>query len=305
MKISTGFRHIREGAKNVIRNGWMTFASVSSISISLFILGVFLLLTLNVNHIAKQIENQVEIKVYLEVNTPQTQVDSLEKDIKANPEVKSVKFVSKEEGLVYLRQKLGESGKELLDGFEGDNNPLNDAFTVEVNDPHNVAATADKISALNVGQDPKPIYKVSYGKGTVETMFRITQIVRYIGFGLVILLSVTAIFLIANTIKVTIIARRKEISIMKLVGATNSFIRWPFFIEGALLGFFGSVIPVVLLLVGYYNLLNLNQMNLNLLMIQFKPFDEVSYTLTLLLLGIGIVIGIWGSLISVRKFLRV
>lgn len=305
MKINTVFRHIREGSKNVIRNGWMTFASVSSISISLFILGVFLLLTLNVNHIAKQIENQVEIQVYLEVNTSQAQIDSLEKDIKSISEIKNVKFVSKEEGLIYLRDRLGVSGKELLDGFEGDNNPLNDAFTVEVDDPHNVAAVADKISALNQGKDPKPIYKVSYGKGTVETMLKITEIVRYIGFGLVILLSITAVFLIANTIKVTIIARRKEISIMKLVGATNAFIRWPFFIEGALLGFFGAMIPIVLLLVGYWNLLHLNQMSLSVMMIQLIPFDEVSYTLTALLLGIGVFIGIWGSLISVRKFLRV
>jgi cell division transport system permease protein len=305
MKINTGLRHIREGSKNVIRNGWMTFASVSSISISLFILGVFLLLTLNVNYIAAQIEKQIEIRVYLEVNTPQTEIDALERDMKAIPQVKAVKFVSKEEGLVYLREKLGESGRELLNGFEGDNNPLNDAFTIEVDDPRNVAIVADKVSALNLDKDPKPIYKVNYGKGTVETMFKVTEIIRYIGLGIVILLSVTAIFLIANTIKVTILARRREIAIMKLVGATNSFIRWPFFIEGALLGFFGSVIPVVLILVGYWNLLHLAGMNLNLMMIQLKPFNEISTTLTVLLLGIGIVIGIWGSLLSVRKFLRV
>jgi cell division transport system permease protein len=305
MKTSTGIRHLREGTKNIVRNGWMTFASVSSIAISLFILGVFLLLTLNVNYIADQIEKQVEIRVYLEVNTPQDQIDSLEKDMKAIPQVKTVKFVSKEEGLVYLREKLGDSGKELLDGFDGDNNPLNDAFTVEVDDPRNVAAVADQISALNLGQDPKPIYKVNYGKGTVEMMFKVTQIIRYIGFGIVILLSLTAVFLIANTIKITIIARRKEIAIMKLVGATNSFIRWPFFIEGALLGFFGSVIPVGIILIGYWNLLNLQGLNLNLMLIQLKPFNEISYTLTFLLLGIGMVIGIWGSLLSVRKFVRV
>jgi cell division transport system permease protein len=283
----------------------MTFASVSSMAISLFILGVFLLLTLNVNYITAQIEKQVEIRVYLEVNTPQDQVAALEKDMKAIPEVKTVKFVSKEEGLVYLRDKLGESGKELLDGFEGENNPLNDAFTIEVDDPRNVGAVADKITALNAGKEPKPIYKVNYGKGTVETMFRVTEIIRYIGLGIVILLSVTAVFLIANTIKVTILARRREIAIMKLVGATNSFIRWPFFIEGALLGFFGSVIPIAILLTGYWNLLNLDGLNLNLMMIKFKPFDEISYTLTILLLGIGMAIGIWGSLLSVRKFLRV
>jgi cell division transport system permease protein len=305
MKISTVTRHIREGTKSVVRNGWMTFASVSSISISLFILGIFLLLTLNVNYIATQIEKQVEIRVYLEVNTPQGQIDSLEREMKDIPEVKTVKFVSKEEGLVYLRDKLGESGKALLEGFEGDNNPLNDAFTIEVDDPHNVAAAADKISALNAGKDPKPIYKVSYGKGTVETMFKVTQVVRYVGLGIVVLLSITAIFLIANTIKLTILARRKEISIMKLVGATNSFIRWPFFIEGALLGFIGSFIPIAILLVGYWNLMNANQLDLSLLLIKLLPFNEVAYTLGGLLLGIGMVIGIWGSMISVRKFLRV
>ncbi|MBD0384143.1 permease-like cell division protein FtsX [Paenibacillus sedimenti] len=305
MKISTVSRHLREGTKNVIRNGWMTFASISSISISLFILGIFVLITLNVNDIANQIEKQVEINVYLEVNTPQSQIDMLESQIKGIPEVKTIKFVSKEEGLVYLRGKLGESGKALLEGFDGDNNPLNDAFTVEVDDPRNVAAVADQISALNVGKDPKPIYKVNYGKGTVEALFKVTEIVRWVGFGIVILLSFTAVFLIANTIKITILARRKEIAIMKLVGATNSFIRWPFFIEGALLGFIGSVIPIGLILGGYWKLMNTGSLDLSLMMIKLTPFSDISFTLTALLLGIGMVIGVWGSLISVRKFLRV
>lgn len=283
----------------------MTFASISSIAISLFILGIFVLITLNVNDIASQIEDQVEINVYLEVNTPQNQITELQTQIQGLQGVKTIKFVSKEEGLVYLRQKLGESGKALLDGFEGENNPLNDAFTVEVDDPRNVAVVADQISALNADKDPKPIYKVNYGKGTVEALFKVTQIVRWVGFGIVILLSFTAVFLIANTIKITILARRKEISIMKMVGATNSFIRWPFFIEGALLGFVGSLIPAVVILGGYWKLLNLSSLNLNLLMIELTPFGKIAPTMIALLLGIGIVIGVWGSLISVRKFLRV
>ncbi|MGG1552388.1 permease-like cell division protein FtsX [Paenibacillus ferrarius] len=305
MKISTLARHLREGTRNVIRNGWMTFASISSIAISLFILGIFVLITLNVNDIASQIEKQVEINVYLEVNTPQDQITALKTKIEAIPEVKSIKFVSKQEGLVYLREKLGESGKSLLDGFEGDNNPLNDAFTVEVDDPRNVAAAANQISALNNGQDPKPIYKVNYGKGTVETLFKVTRVVRWIGIGIVLLLSFTAVFLIANTIKITILARQREISIMKLVGATNSFIRWPFFIEGALLGFVGSFVPTAIILAGYWKLLNTSSLNLNLLMIKLTPFENIAPTLLVLLLGLGIVIGVWGSLISVRKFLRV
>ncbi|MZQ85746.1 FtsX-like permease family protein [Paenibacillus sp. 5J-6] len=305
MKISTFSRHLREGTRNVVRNGWMTFASISSIAISLFILGIFVLITLNVNDIASQIEDQVEINVYLEVNTPQDQITELQAQIQGIQGVKTIKFVSKEEGLVYLRQKLGESGKALLDGFEGENNPLNDAFTVEVDDPRNVAVVADQISAINTGKDPKPIYKVNYGKGTVEALFKVTQIVRWVGFGIVILLSFTAVFLIANTIKITILARRKEISIMKMVGATNSFIRWPFFIEGALLGFVGSLIPALIILGGYWKLLNLSSLNLNLLMIELTPFEQIAPTMIALLLGIGIVIGVWGSLISVRKFLCV
>jgi cell division transport system permease protein len=305
MRISTTARHFREGGKNVIRNGWMSFASISSISISLFILGIFLLLTLNVNYLAEQIESQVEIRVYLEVDTPQDVIQLLEKEIKALPEVSQVKFVSKGEGLIYLREKLGDSGKQLLDGFDGDNNPLNDSFTIEVAEPRAVGNVAQQISSLNSGKAAKPIYRVSYGQGTVETMFKVTQIVRNVGLVLVAGLALTAMFLIANTIKLTIIARRREIAIMKLVGATNSFIRWPFFIEGALLGIIGSVIPVGILLYGYWQLMISTQLDLNLLMIKLLPFSEIYFKMSCLLLGIGIMIGIWGSTLSVRKFLRV
>jgi cell division transport system permease protein len=296
---------MREGGKSLIRNGWMTFASVSAISISLFILGIFLLLTLNVNYLADQIESQVEIRVYLEVNTPQSQIDALQSAIAAIPEVSKVEFVSKEEGLKFLREKLGESGKSLLEGFEGDNNPLNDSFTVEVTDPHQVAVAAGKILALNDGKDTKSIYKVNYGQGTVETLFKITHVIRNVGLLLVACLALTAMFLISNTIKLTIHARQREISIMKLVGATNGFIRWPFFVEGVLLGVIGSLIPVALLLYGYRELTGVSQVELSLLMMRLKPFDEVSQIVSTLLISIGMVIGVWGTILSVRKFLRV
>jgi cell division transport system permease protein len=305
MKISTFFRHLREGFKNVARNGWMSFASISSISISLFILGVFLLLSLNVNYLAEQIEKQVEIRVYLEVNTPKEQIAVLQKDIEELPGVSKVIFVSKEEGLKDLKVRLGESGKALLEGFEGENNPLNDSFTVEVAEPREIGAAAQKINLLNAGKVPKPIYKVSYGQGTVETMFKVTSIIRNVGLVLVAGLALTAMFLIANTIKLTILARRREIGIMKLVGATNAFIRWPFFIEGMLLGTVGSVIPVGVLLYGYWELIGSSHLELSMLLIKLLPFEEISYTVAGLLFGIGIMIGVWGSVLSVRKFLRV
>jgi cell division transport system permease protein len=299
-------RHLREGTKNVVRNGWMSFASISSIAISLLILGVFLLLAVNVNYMGQQIEQQVEIRVFLEVNTSQLSITALQNGITGMSQVSKVTFITKAEGLESMRQKMGAEGKPFLEGLDGENNPLNDSFTVQVTDPHEIAVVAAQIEALNLGKSPKPIVKVSYGKGAVESLFKATKIVRNVGLALVACLGLTAMFLISNTIKLTIMARNREIKIMKLVGATNNFIRWPFFIEGALLGFIGSVIPVVILTYGYWKLVTWLQANdTSSFLLRFKPFDQISYTLSILLLGIGVIIGIWGSTISVRKFLKV
>jgi cell division transport system permease protein len=306
MKISTMSRHLREGTKNVVRNGWMSFASISSIAISLLILGIFLLLAVNVNYMGQQIEKQVQIRVFLEVNTTELTITTIQNSISEMAQVSKVTFVSKAEGLQIMRERMGESGKPYLEGLDGANNPLNDSYTVEVRDPHVVAAVAAQINELNQGKSPKPIVKVSYGQGTVESLFKATRIVRNVGLALVGCLGLTAMFLISNTIKLTIMARNREIKIMKLVGATNNFIRWPFFIEGALLGFIGSIIPVIVLTYGYWKLVNWLQMNdTSSFLLKFKPFNEISFALSILLLGIGIVIGIWGSTISVRKFLKV
>ncbi|WP_442602657.1 permease-like cell division protein FtsX [Paenibacillus sp. KN14-4R] len=299
MKIRTLLRHLREGIKSVVRNGWMTFASVASITISLFILGIFLILNLNVNYITSQIEDQVQIQVYLEVELQKNQVDMIGQSMQQMPGVKKVTFISKEQGLQDLKKKLGD----VLEGI--DENPLMDAYTVEVDDPQSVATVADAILALNKDQKVKPIFKVNYGKGTVETLFKITQSIRNAGLIIVALLAFTAIFLIANTIKLTILAREREISIMKLVGATNWFIRWPFFVEGALLGFIGSIIPVGILLYGYWQLENASMLKIKLLLIDFKPFAEISWTIAGLLIALGVLIGIWGSILSVRKSLKV
>jgi cell division transport system permease protein len=305
MKISTVTRHLREGGKNVIRNGWMTFASVSSIAISLFILGLFLLLSLNVNYLSQQIEKQVEIRVFLDVNASKDTVSALQNSIAGMTEVDKITYVSKDEGLKMLREKMGKNGQDYLEGLDGVNNPLNDSFTVDVKEPRQVAVAAKNITDLNDGKSIKPIVKVNYGQGTVENLFKATKIIQNVGLVLVACLALTAMFLISNTIKLTILARNREIKIMKLVGATNGFIRWPFFIEGALLGVFGSLIPVVLLDYAYWALLRSDRLDMSMFMIQFKPYSEVAYPLAGLLLGIGIVIGIWGSTLSVRKFLKV
>ncbi|MFD0714983.1 permease-like cell division protein FtsX [Paenibacillus sp. GCM10027626] len=305
MKISTILRHLREGMKNIARNGWMSFASISSIVTSLFILGSFVLLALNVNNLAAQIESQVEIRVFLQVDVDQAKIDQVRNEIGNISEVKEVRFVSKDEGLDILRKNLGESGDELLEGYEKDKNPLPDSFTVEVFDPQSIAYAAKKIEVINKTDESHPIEGIKYGKGKVETLFKLTNAVRNIGLVIVAGLAVTAMFLISTTIKTTIMARRREISIMKLVGATNHFIRWPFFIEGALIGLIGSVLTTAILLFGYSRLIQVSQFELGLLMIKLAPMKEVWFIVCLLIIGLGTLIGIWGSTLSIRKYLKV
>ncbi|MHA7967339.1 permease-like cell division protein FtsX [Paenibacillus sp. CAU 1782] len=305
MKFSTLLRHIREGLKNIIRNGWMSFASMSSIFISLFILGVFVLLAMNVNMMADQIESKVQIRVFLNTDVDDAKVADLQNTIGNMPEVSKVTFVSKEEGLQILREAMGDENGDWLEGYSDENNPLMVSYTVEVYDPQSVQVVADAIQAINSTDSDEPIYRIKYGQGTVETLFKITNALRYIGLVIVIGLGVTAMLLISNTIKMTIVARRREIGIMKLVGATNAFIRWPFFIEGALIGLVSSVVTSGIMILGYAQLLKLTQTEFSLMLITLVPLKEAALAVSVLIVGIGTLIGILGSTISIRKYLKV
>ncbi|GIO01346.1 permease-like cell division protein FtsX [Brevibacillus laterosporus] len=297
MKISTYGRHVREGVKNLGRNGWMTFASVSAVTITLLILGVFLLLALNVNHMAKLVENQVEIRVFMDVTSDKAVAESLQKQVKALPAVETVTYVPKAQGLKDLREQLGENGK-LLDGLEKEN-PLPDALVVKTKEPKDVDFVAKQVKEMEHIED------VDYGADTVNNLFAATNILRNVGIFFIIGLAFTAMFLIANTIKLTIVARRREIEIMKLVGATNWFIRWPFFVEGLFMGVMGAIIPITILTVGYYYLLQQIRASMYSSMLPLLPMNPFAYQVGLLLIGIGAFIGIWGSMLSVRKFLKV
>ncbi|WP_046216436.1 permease-like cell division protein FtsX [Paenibacillus wulumuqiensis] len=306
MNFSTFLRHMREGFRSVFRNGWMSIASITSIIVSLFILGVFILLVFNVNNLADQADSQVEVNVFLELNVNQDLREELQQQISEMPEVSNIRYIPKDKGLDELRENLGEGGESFLEGYAKENNPLPDAFRVQVIEATTVPFVAQKIEALNTEHVEKPILKVRYGGETVQTLFKVTALIRNIGLILVAALALMAMFLIANTIRVTILARRREISIMKLVGATNQFIRWPFFIEGALLGGIGSVVTIIILFVGYHQLVVASMTSLSLAsMVTLIPLQQIWPWLGGLLLVLGIVIGVWGSTVSIRRFLKV
>lgn len=298
MKGRTIKRHFRESFKTLSRNGWMTFASISAVTVTLLLVGVFAIIMMNLNKVADDIENDVEIKVLIDIiedpNQAKEAEDKLISDIEKLPEVKEVKYSSKENELNLLIEDFGDD----LSLFE-QSNPLRNVLYVKASDPQQTAKVAKKIDALD------NTYEVVYGEGKVEKLFSFLNTSRNVGLILIVGLLFTAIFLISNTIRITIIARRDEIEIMKLVGATNSFVRIPFVLEGMWLGVLGSIIPIAVVSIVYYNVYNVLQPRLHGELVQLLDLSPLLYQVNALILVLGIFIGVWGSFMSVRKFLKI
>jgi cell division transport system permease protein len=239
----------------------------------------------------------VQIRVHIDVAANDEDQQKLKSAIENISEVQSVKFSSKEQELEELIKSMGEDG-QAFKLFEQDN-PLNDVFIVKTKKPQDTMNAAKEIGKLEY------VTKAVYGKGTVEKLFNFIKASRNVGIVLIAGLFFTAVFLISNTIKITIIARRREIKIMRLVGATNNFIRWPFFLEGLWLGILGAILPIILISIAYYNAYEYLAPKLIGNFIQILPYSPFMYQVSGLLLLMGGLIGVWGSVMSVRKFLKV
>ncbi|HZG70870.1 MAG TPA: permease-like cell division protein FtsX [Chondromyces sp.] len=294
MKANTLRRHFRESFKSLSRNGWMTFASISAVTVTLLIVGVFLVLVLNLNKAANDIENDVEIRVHIELAATEEDKQLLEERITNLPEVESVTYSSKEEELQSLIKDMGDE----FALFKQDN-PLYDVFIVKAKRPADTPKTAQKIERFD------SIETVIYGEKKVEKLFQVLETGRNVGLVLSLGLLFTAMFLISNTIKITIFARRKEIEIMRLVGATNWFIRWPFLLEGLWLGLLGSIIPILTVVIGYKYVEEAVNESLRGHFIQLLDYFPFVLQVSGIILLIGAFIGMWGSLLSVRKFLKI
>lgn len=297
MKARTLRRHLKETVKNLGRNGWMTFASVSAVTVTLTLVGVFFVIMMNLNEVANSIEEDVEIRVHIDLAATDQDQQALKQKIVGLPQVKSVTFSPKEEELNSLIGSLGDEGKAYK-LFEQDN-PLYDVFVVKTKDPQQTMSVAKQIEKFEYAAS------VKYGQGMVENLFRFLNVSRNVGIVLIIGLLFTAMFLISNTIKITIVARRREIEIMRLVGATNGFIRWPFFIEGLFIGILGSVIPIALIGTLYKSAYDYLAPKLEGNFIQLLEFNPFFYQVAGILILLGALIGMWGSMMSVRKFLKI
>lgn len=295
MKLRTGEYFIAEVFRSLRRNNWMTFASIGTVTVSLFVLGVFLILVLNMNRLAGMLESQVQISVYLEDHLTDREKRQIEYDITSLQGIDTVKYVDRDEAKTHLQERLGDQ-KYLLDALS-DDNPLPDAFEVTVTTPAVVESAASAISAMSGVEEAK------YGQDVIEHLFDITRLMRIFGLVLMLLLGAATLFIIANTIRLTVFARRKEIAIMKYVGATDWFIRWPFLLEGIVLGCFGGIIAAVALRSFYAAMAA--QIYSTLAFFPLLPQYPFMNYVTLAILGSGIVIGAIGSLISLKRFLKV
>lgn len=293
MKARTAGRHVRESLKSLGRNSWMTFASVSAVTVTLLLVGVFIVIMMNLNQLADNLENDVEIKVIADPAANHEQVKKLEKEVIQTPGVAEVVYSSRDQELDKMIKSFGDE----LNLYK-QSNPLGDAFYVRAEDPHQTAAIAKKIDTYD------NIYQVEYGEGKIDKLFNVLTMSRNIGLALILALLFTAMFLISNTIRLTIVARGREIEIMKLVGATNGFVRIPFVLEGALLGVLGSIIPMAVISFSYYELYAQWEPRLQNELFQLLSATPFILQVNALLLFMGVFIGVWGSFMSVRKFLR-
>ena len=292
MKLSTSEYFIKEVYTSFKRNIWMTLASIFTVVLSLFILGFFSIVILNLNKMADTLESQVQISVYLKDDLSQEEIDETKETLSKIEGLQDIKFTTREEAMKNFKERLGDQ-QFLLDALD-DTNPLPNSFSLTVTSPQQVKTIADTAAALD------SVESASYSQDIINHLFNLTHL---IGVALIILLTGAAIFIISNTIRLTVFARRKEIAIMKYVGATDWFIRWPFLLEGICLGFIGGGLATIFLYIVY------NQVTQEIYeamaffpLIPQHPFIDY---ISLAILVAGIIIGALGSTISLKRFLKV
>lgn len=291
-------RDIRDAVKSVFRNFSLSMASISCITITLILVGLAAISSYNVDNFTKLIQQDFTIIVFLEKNITDDELTEVEYNIKENTDILEYEFQSKTD---IASSMMGTSDifKNIMQEWDEEDNPLKDTFLIKVKDVTNITKTAKSIEKLD------NVSLVRYGEGIVENFLSVFGIVEKVLIAIVILFVVVTAFLISNTIKLTIFSRRKEIEIMRLVGASNFNIELPFIVEGLFLGILGAILPIALVIYGYSSLyVNTGGQMFSpfIKLVQPEPFI---YIISLGLLGIGILVGMFGSFRAVRKYLKI
>ena len=291
-------RNIRDSFHSVFRHFSLSLASISCITITLLVVSISMILSVNVNNFATLVEKDVTIVTFLDADITAEKIKVVEQEIKRLGNIESISFQSKGE-ITEDMKSSSDTFKAIMDQWSDEENPLQDTYLVKVEDINKIASTAKKIKAID-GVDV-----IKYGEGMVEQLVAVFDVVRKIWLGMVVALIIVTAFLISNTIKITIFSRKREIEIMRLVGASNLNIKIPFIFEGLFLGVIGSIIPIIATIYGYTVLFD----NFNGQL--FSPFIKLVepqpfiFLLSGILVIIGILVGMFGSWRAVRKYLKI
>lgn len=290
---------IGEGIKSVFKQKKMTSASVIIMCATMFMFGVFYLIGENVNFVMRQVESQQGMRVVIIEEATENDIENLQVDIQRIDGVSTVTFVSKEEALASMKNWLGEY-QDVIAGYDEDN-PFPASYFVTLTDLERNAEVQEKIKAL------KSVDKITSSNDTISKLASIAKSLQTVTLVLLSLLIVISIFIISYTIKLTVYARRREISIMKYVGATNGFIRGPFIVEGMVIGIISALITLAVVGFSYNGTLSkiLESTVIQNMTVSFYTFDQLFVKILIVYFILGIGIGILGSIISMRKYLKV
>ncbi|HEN8866159.1 TPA: ABC transporter permease [Streptococcus agalactiae] len=302
------FRHFWESLKNLKRNFWMTFASVTSVTITLLLVGLFSSVLLNVEKLTTDVSGNFTISAFLNVDSTDAQKQVKDKDgkLKDNPDYHKVydkiKRISGVEKVTYSSK--AEQLKEVQKEYGSD--VIDDTYKDALLDVYVVGTSSTKVSK-SVSEAIGRIEGVDYTKEPIDStkLSNLTDNIRIWGFGGVALLIVLAIFLISNTIRMSIMSRRTDIEIMRLVGAKNSYIRGPFFFEGAWVGILGAIVPSLIFYFGYQFVFNKFNPKFETSHVSLYPMDIMVPAIIGGMVIIGIIIGSLGSVLSMRRYLKI
>jgi len=284
--------YLREALLSFKRNSLMCIAAVISITTVFIIIGIFLLISLNFNLFLKNLESQLEIIVYLKDNISTVDLNNLKNSLTSVEGVKEVKYVSKEEALQRLLGDLGDQ-KDIFSVLE--ENPLPASFEIKVSNPKMIEQIAGHVEKY------KNIEEVEYGRGIVERLMNFTNIFRVAGISILMMLIFASILIISNIIKITVYARREEIEIMSLVGATRWFIKWPFILEGFLQGIISAILSILILYKIYFVVIEKIHQTTPFLPVIWDKKELVF--IGLVLIALGSLVGFLGSMFSVGKYI--
>lgn len=288
---------LSQAFKNMWRNGFMSVAAWFTITSCLLILGIFTVLTLNVNYAVNQIKEQCELQVFMKKDISEERLKGIEKEILSVQNVKSAELFTKEDMLDYAREDMFEGKEEQLTGFE-DDNPFSDSYKIRLNDISAASETAEILEEID------DVDHVVNKQSVVDIIASVSRVIKKASAAVMLLLLVVSVVIMSNTIKLTVFNRRKEIGIMKYIGATDSFIKAPFIIEGMTIGLLSAAAAFGVVSWGYIMLERfVNSANIGIA--AMLPYRGTAVLLGVLFVVMGGLIGIAGSMVSIKRYLKV